>query len=156
MSDITNVITKQKQMYYNAGVNSTNVGDAVESLSDQAVSISYGSVNFADYTNTANVAVVAPFAAKLKAAYFVTDAAVLNTAADEILMTISCNGNAAGTYNSNASADGALAAGGIHTFSLTAANAAVAAGEKITIAATAETVANQAPYGILTFLLQRQ
>ena len=156
MSDITNVITKQKQFFYNAGVNSSNVDAAVDSLNDQLIVVTVGDAVNTNTVNTAAVGAVAPFACKLQSAYYVPNYAIANTATDEVLITVSCNGSTAATYNSNASADGALAAGAIHTMSVTAANSALAAGEKINIAMTAEDATNNNPYGVVTFLLRRQ
>lgn len=156
MSDVTNVIAKQKQMYYNAGTNASNVDSAVESLNDQIVTIRIGESTNGNVVDSANLHVVAPYACKVQSAYYVPNFAIADTDTDEILITLSCNGNAIGTYNSNASGDGALAAAEIHTVTLTAANVALAAGEKLSVAFTAEDATNNSPYGIVTALLRRQ
>ena len=154
MSTTTNIIAKQKQANYNAGATSGDVDSAVDDLNGVLITFKVGESTNANIVNT-DLDAVMPFAATVDKMYYVPHFAVADTATDEILLTLSCNGNACASYNSNASADGALAAQAIHTATITAANASIAAGEKLNLAMTAEDPTNNSPHGTVTVFLKR-
>jgi hypothetical protein len=128
-----NVIVKFKQLFYNAGANSAVVNDAVDGIMDtDYVATVSGATNMAN----AAVTIIPSKDIQLISCKMVPRTAILNTAADDIVVSIKTNGVTVGTYNSNATASGAVAADAIHTISINTTNSFVDAGEKLSVVYT--------------------
>ena len=153
MSVLTNVLTKMKQAWYNTGANSEVVAAAVDKMEGQVVSIrlpSGADGNAVAAAADSSVLLTVPWDCRLMSAYFVSTPAIVNTEAMDVVVSIATNGVTAGSYNSNAAAQGAVAANGVATFSMTTDNSYVDAGEKVLVAYTMADNTNNYLDGILT------
>jgi hypothetical protein len=161
MSVTTNVIAKFKQLFYNSGTTPDLVDTAVEAMNDYFYTVKLP--NGADGNSAvtaANSAVTIPvfvdsklIAAKLSCD---KDKAILNTAADDIVVTIATNGVTVSTFNSNAAATGAVAANATVNLTVNTVNSFVDAGENILVAYTMADNTNNTPNAIISLQLRRQ
>lgn len=162
MSVATNIVTKLKQLAYNAGSNSNSVDTAVDQLMDYRIAIAVptaaGMMGGANLNAQANDTAVLAIDAnsKLVGCNFSAATATTNTAADDIVITVRTNGATAATYNSNAAAQGACAANGVVAFSVNTTNSFVDAGESITITYTMADVTNNYLDGTILLTLRPQ
>ena len=158
MSVTTNVVTKRKQAYYNAGANSAVVDTAVEEIDDIVITVRVPFFTSAD-GNAANgvndsTTLTLPVATKLAGGKYACTTALANTGTDTVLITVSCNGSAAALVNSDIIDN--VAANGTTNFVVTEANAALAADETCHLAFTMEDVANNPVDGVVTLQFRRQ
>jgi len=158
MSDTTNVIAKQKQLYYNAGTTSNAVSDAVDALNDIHMNVQLPSAisdGGAAAAANSELSFALPLAAKLVGANFGTTMAMTNTAGDTIAVTVTTNAVSAATFDSDDLAATA-SAGDIVAFTVNSTVAAFASGEKIKVEYTLEDNTNNYLDGILTLTFRRQ
>ncbi len=168
MSDITNVIAKQKQLYHNAGANSSATSDAVDSINDFFITVKLPTGSDGNTTVTAandSVATTAPVDCKLVSAYFATTPTITSTAGgrastsgpatDTININVQTNGVAVVNFNSDnlAAASGANA---VVTLTVNSVNSFLDAGEVCLIDYNMEDNTNNYIEGELVLGFRRQ
>jgi DNA/RNA-binding domain of Phe-tRNA-synthetase-like protein len=159
MSVTTNIVAKFKQLFYNAGDNSNAVSDAVEQFNDFFIAVQVPAEPAGNaYAAAANgsVALTVPYNAKLVGCNICTTPAVTNATGDDIVITVTTNGATAATYNSNASAQGAISANSVGAFSVNTVNSFIDAGEVCKLAYTMADNTNNYLNGVVTITFRRQ
>lgn len=140
MSVTTNILTKWKEFFYNTGSSEIAVSNAVTNFHSTTLSVKLPTGtdgNTAAAAANGSLVLTVPVDCKLSASYYANGpVALTNATGDDIVVTVSTNGIACSTYNTNAAAQGAVAANAIGTFSTNTVNSYVDAGEKILVVYT--------------------
>lgn len=148
MSVTTNVITKFKQLFYNAGDTPAEVDSAVDGLNQKEVIIALDSA-----TTNVSVNYKASEALSLASATFSATVATASTAANTVTFAISTNGTEVASLNTDGASMNAVAVGDIYDFTVDTANASVAAGEYVVVSCAHES--GNAAGGIVTLRFDR-
>jgi hypothetical protein len=153
MSVASNVLTKMKQLWYNTGANSEVVATAVDNYHGCILSCRLPNGADGALVNAAangSVVMTVPFDARLMTASYTPTTATTEVAGDDVIITVSTNGVAAASYNSNAAAQGEAAVNAGMALSMTTVNSYIDAGEVLLVAYTMADVSDNYLDGILT------
>ena len=126
MSVTTNIFSDMARLFHSCGSNQA-AANAVSALEDKVYEIrdqilvahlpSITDGNAAAAAANGSITMTSPFDCKLIKAYLCTTPAITNATGDDVIVGINTNGVTACSYNSNASAQGAIAANSVLSFS---------------------------------------
>ena len=157
MTTTANIIQKKKQQYHAAASTSNAVSDAVDALDDIFIPLRVPFAMSADGNagNGVNDSTTMSFAVatELVGGKYAATTALSNVEGDTVTITVSCNGSAAVAFDSDDITN--VAANAVTDFSVTAANAALAAGTTCHVEFTIEDAQNNPLDGIITLQFRR-
>lgn len=158
MSVTTNIVTKFKQLFYNAGTTPDLVDSAIDAMDDIIVAIKVPSGNDGNAASAAvnsAMSFALPVDTKLIGAKMSTTNAIDNAAADTINLNVAVNGIVAVAFDSDALA-ATLAANTVTNLTVNTVNSFLDAGEVCIVSYLQQVAANNYLDGIVTLQFRRQ
>jgi hypothetical protein len=127
----SNIAAKFKQLFYNAGANSTVVSDASDSILRKEVQLAFDSA-----TTTTSVNYKVEGDLKLVEAFFSSTVATASAAANTVFFTVTTNGVEVANVNTDGDSLNTVAVGGYYDLDVNTANSYVDDGEYVVCAIT--------------------